>query len=78
MGKAIISDTSCLIALSKIDRLSLLKDLFQEIIITEEENQEFGSNLPEWILIRKAKNSRKQNELQSILDKGEASSITLA
>jgi predicted nucleic acid-binding protein len=46
MDKIIISDTSCLIALSKIDKLDLLKDLYHEIIITPEVHQEFGGSLP--------------------------------
>jgi predicted nucleic acid-binding protein len=36
MHKIIISDTSCLIALSNINLLNILKDLYQEIIITKE------------------------------------------
>lgn len=78
MDNAIISDTSCLIALSKIDKLHLLKEIYNEIIITIEVLEEFGEKLPEWILVSDAKNKTKQEELQKILDKGEASSITLA
>ncbi len=36
MGKIIISDTSCLIALSNIGLLNILKDLYGEVIITTE------------------------------------------
>jgi len=36
MNKIIICDTSCLIALSKIGKLHLLKDLYQEITITND------------------------------------------
>ena len=50
MDKTIISDTSCLIALSKIDKLDLLKDLYSEIIITKEVYLEFGDSLPDCIL----------------------------
>ena len=78
MDKIIISDTSCLIALSKIDNLDLLKDLYHEIIITTEVMQEFGGSLPDWILISEVKDKQKQEELEKRLDKGEASSITLA
>ncbi len=31
MDKIIISDTSCLIALTKIEKLDLLRDLYQDI-----------------------------------------------
>jgi predicted nucleic acid-binding protein len=78
MNRAVISDTSCLIALSKIDKLELLKELYQEILITNEVNQEFGGTLPEWILIKEVSNKQKQIELEKQLDLGEASSIALA
>lgn len=78
MDKIIISDASCLIALTKIDKLDLLKDLYQEIIITNEVYNEFGSSLPKWILITEVKNKQQQIELEKRLDKGEASSIALA
>lgn len=78
MNKIIISDTSCLIALTKIDKLDLLRDLYQEIIITIDVYKEFGGLLPDWILISEVKNKQKQQELEDGLDKGEASSIALA
>ena len=78
MDKIIISDTSCLIALSKIDKLDLLKDLYHEIIITKEVCQEFGGSLPDWIIISEVKDKQKQKEIEQQLDRGEASSIALA
>lgn len=78
MDRAVISDTSCLIALAKIDKLVLLRELYQEILITREVSLEFGDLLPEWILIREAVNKQKQSELEEQLDRGEASSIALA
>lgn len=78
MDKVIISDTSCLIALSKIDKLDLLKNLYQEVLITKEVFDEFGGSLPEWIVVINTENKSKQKELEEILDKGEASSISLA
>ena len=78
MSKIIISDTSCLIALSKIQKLHLLKDLFEEIIITEEVYEEFRGSLPKWISVYAVKNKLKQDDLEKQLDKGEASSIALA
>ncbi len=47
----VIADTSCLIALSKIEGIELLKELYQEVYITEEIALEFGETLPEWIRI---------------------------
>jgi predicted nucleic acid-binding protein len=78
MDKIIISDTSCLIALSNIELLDLLKDLYKEIIITREVQEEFGKKLPEWIKISDVKDKQKQSEVEKKLDKGEASSIALA
>jgi predicted nucleic acid-binding protein len=40
-----------LIALSKIEGIELLKELYQEVYITEEIALEFGETLPEWIRI---------------------------
>ena len=78
MNKIIISDTSCLIALSNIGLLSVLRDLYQEILITQEVKDEFGEKLPDWIKVLKVKNVEKQREIAKELDKGEASSIALA
>lgn len=78
MDKIIISDTSCLIALSKIEKLDLLKDLYYEIIITKDVQQEFGGLLPDWVLITEVKDKQRQKDLEERLDKGEASSIALA
>ncbi len=78
MDKIIISDTSCLIALSKIKQLQVLRNLYSQIIITKDVFEEFGSPVPEWILIFDVKNIQQQTELEKRLDKGEASSIALA
>jgi predicted nucleic acid-binding protein len=78
MNRIIISDTSCLIALSNIGLLNILKDLYQEIIITQDVKDEFGEKLPEWIVVLTVKNTGRQTEIETRLDKGEASSIALA
>lgn len=78
MDKLIISDTSCLIALSKINQLEVLRSLYNQIIITKEVLLEFGAPIPDWILVYEVKNIQQQTELEKRLDKGEASSIALA
>jgi len=78
MVKIIVSDTSCLIALSNIDMLNVLKDLYQEVIITEEVQAEYGDYLPDWIMVSKVLNKEVQSRIQDKLDIGEASSIALA
>ena len=78
MAKIIISDTSCLIALQNIELLYLLKDLYHEILITKEVKNEFGLDLPDWVIVLEVKDINKQAEIEKKLDKGEASSIALA
>lgn len=78
MDKIIISDTSCLIALTRINQLHILKILFDEIFITEEVQDEFGTPLPDWIRTKNLINNAHKLELEKLLDSGEASAIALA
>lgn len=78
MQATIISDTSCLILLYKIDSLNLLGELFTTVITTQTVADEFGENLPEWIIIQNPKDRKNQRVLEALLDKGEASAIALA
>ena len=81
-NNVIISDTSCLIALSNIGQLDLLKKVFGRVTITPEVHEEFTvkykENIPDWINIKEAKNKDKVNELHHKLGLGESSSIVLA
>lgn len=77
MSKVIISDTSCLIALDRIKKLEILKQIFTTVIVTPEIRSEFG-RLPEWIIIKEVTNLSRQNHFEISVDKGEASSIALA
>lgn len=74
----VIADTSCLIALSKIEAIELLNELYEEIYITEEIALEFGESLPEWVIVENVKNKKYQQLLDLYLDLGEASAIALA
>ena len=77
--KAIISDTSCLIALTNINKLDILKQLYDEIIITPEVAAEYEQALPEWIIAQDVKNKDAVAEILKInLGIGESSSIALA
>lgn len=78
MRRIIVSDTSSLILLHKINRLELLHSLFGKIIITTLVAKEFGETLPDYIEIKSPKNSNYQKILERVLDKGEASVIALA
>ena len=77
MEKIIISDTTCLIILSKIAALNLLKSLFSTVTITPEVQQEFGNPLPDWIIVETSTNKHQLSALKLILDDGEASAIAL-
>ncbi len=78
MQKIIISDTSCLILLEKIEEIKLLQKLFGEIVVTSVIENEFGNPLPEWIKVSNANDKNYQNILESSVDKGEASALALA
>lgn len=77
-NKIIISDTSCLVALERIEQLSLLHDLFGVVFVTEIVAAEFGKQLPDWLIEVQVRNVEKFRELALRLHEGEASSIALA
>lgn len=78
MNETIVCDTSCLIALEHLELLDILKSVYGTIIITREVKEEYGKSLPEWIYVYEVNNKEKQSEIESRLDKGEASSIALS
>jgi len=78
MPKTIISDTSCLIILSNINELDLLRKVYGEITTTSIIAEEFNDPLPEWISIHDIKDSHSQKILETQIDRGEASAIALA
>ncbi|MEM9687375.1 MAG: hypothetical protein AAF934_10715 [Bacteroidota bacterium] len=59
-----ISDTSCLIILSKIDELELLKRMGNTVYITATIKKEFGKELPEWILVKSPSDKHYQEILE--------------
>jgi predicted nucleic acid-binding protein len=78
MPDVIISDTSCLIILAKIEELDLLRQLYKAVTITEDILKEYGESLPDWIEVRKVKDQYSQQLLEIQIGKGEASAIALA
>lgn len=78
MHKTIISDTSCIIILSKIGELELLYKLYGQIITTLDIAEEFGETLPSWVTIEKVSDKYRQRILEMQIDKGESSAIALA
>lgn len=77
-NRVIISDTTILIALDKIDSLNLLEQLYESIIITPEVKDEFGEPLPNWIKTEEVSDKSKVKLLGLELDLGESSAIALA
>jgi len=73
-----ISDTSCLIVLDNIDMLFILKELYENIFITQEVLKEFEKPIPEWIKVREVNDKKYLKLLSSFIDLGEASTIALA
>jgi len=78
MPRIIVSDTSCLILLQKLNKLDILRDLFKEITITETIEKEFGDKLSDFFNKVEPKDKNYQRILESFLDSGEASAIALA
>jgi len=78
MPEIVISDTSCLILLQKIDHLSLLSKIYSKVIVTPIIASEFGKDLPDFIEIRTPKDQFAFKTLSQLVDQGEASAFTLA
>lgn len=74
----IISDTSCLIILDKIDELQLLMKVGHSVYVTPIILEEFGRSLPDWISVASPINTQFQQILELELNKGEASAIALS
>lgn len=77
MPKIVISDTSTLILLHKINEFSLLQKVYGELITTPEIVAEFGEALPDWIKIQAVSDKKYQDFLETQVDRGEASAIAL-
>lgn len=74
----IVSDASPIIALSEIDRLTLLKDVFGTIVITDIVQLESQIAETDWIEVH---NDYDQDVFEVVslqIDRGEASAIALA
>jgi predicted nucleic acid-binding protein len=78
MPKTIISDTSCLIVLTNIGELDLLRKVYDPIVTTVDIAVEFGEPLPEWVIIEKVADKYRQQLLEMQIDRGESSAIALA
>lgn len=73
--KVVISDASPIIALNNVGELSLLKQLYDEILITDIVLEEIQINIPHWIKIDTSYDASLYQSLCTRLDRGEASAI---
>lgn len=65
--RIIVADASSLIALTNISGLELLKDVYGQISITPEIQEEYNSEVPDWIIDeRKGRNVAKRLDLKII------------
>ena len=76
-SKIIVSDTSCLILLLKIDEIGILKEMSNQVFVTSVIKDELKQDLPDWIQVLDPKDKHYQSILEIDLDKGEASAIAL-
>lgn len=74
----VISDASCLILFTNIDRLDILKSLFDEIWATTSVKEEYKLPLPDFVTVHDPLDTGRRDALKLILDQGEASAIALA
>ena len=78
----VVSNSSPLIVLTKINRIDLLKHLFTSIYISEEVYREVyeikKECCPQWIKIAKVKDRMAVDALYAVVDKCEAETIILA
>jgi predicted nucleic acid-binding protein len=58
-SQLIISDTSCLIALTNIGLLDVLTHLYGTIFVTQEIADEYREPLPDWITVERVKDAAK-------------------
>lgn len=73
-----ISDTSCIIVLDKLELLYILKEIYGTVLVTKEVANEYGSNLPDWIYVKEVQDRKTLKLISAFVDLGEASSLALA
>lgn len=78
MPEVVIADTSCFIALSRIQSLDLLRSVYGSVTTTSIVANEFGRPLPDWVTIADPDDELRLRTLALQVDKGEASAIALA
>ncbi len=77
MTDHVVIDSTCLIALERIDQLALIPQIFPTIIAPPGVQSEFGDPI-NWLTVQPVKNSVVVAALKTQLDDGEAQAIALA
>jgi predicted nucleic acid-binding protein len=73
----VVTDSTCLIGLERIERLDILPALFDPILIPPEVQREFGTPLP-WLIVETPADQALVAALKLLVDDGEAEAIALA
>lgn len=68
MPEVVISDTSSLILFQNIGEFEILQKVYQNIFTTPEIAEEFSEKLPDWIRIKKIKDTKYQEFLETQID----------
>ena len=74
--EVVVVDTSCLIALSALDQLDLLRRFYGAPLVPPSVEREFGQRLPEWIRTREPGDPPLLVVLRATLGPGEAEAIS--
>jgi predicted nucleic acid-binding protein len=77
LKEAIVTDSTCLIALERLGRLDILPSLFEPIYAPPEVAREFGTPLP-WLQVVDLADPDRVFFLSTSVDAGEAEAIVLA
>lgn len=74
----VVPDTSCLIALTALDQLQVLAELYPSCAVPPAVVEEYGPGLPPWIRLVQAQEMRLVAVLSDTLGRGEPEAIALA
>ena len=77
MNERIATDSTCLIALERIDHLEILPALFEHVLIPPAVAREFGISFP-WLRVESVSDQTLIVALKMMIDDGEAEAIALA
>jgi len=73
----IVTDSTCLIVLERIDLLDILPQLFEPVLVASTVAKEFGRSL-QWLNVKIASDEQFVASLKSQMHSGEAETIALA